>query len=292
MRSLLLLFVAISASADCRSHLLYSTADYIVSEKIDDGALYVSLLLANDIERIDLATGTRTIVATGVSYNWDVQHGFLATPGTVGRPNATHIRVRDGYVYWLEDDAVLRRILVGGGAAETIAEHVTQYTLFENRVVFISDGKLFWKQLMLTLPPLFLADGDALDSVASDGVLITRYIAGPTIYDVRAEVLRVSWSGDVEKIYEAASGTYHNVFRVTASSSGSTVYIVKRNTYDNALIVIRNGVASQREKIIGEVDVLDAKDNTITYAQWGVGRTGLHEVVELCTITPRSRVVR
>jgi hypothetical protein len=295
MRFLFLLLVAISASAGCNPRLLYSTystGDYIVTARLDDGALYVSLLLADDIERVDLSTGSRTIVSMHGGADWDVQHGFLATPEAIGRPTATHITVRDGYVYWLEGDAVLRRMIVGGRTVDTIAEQVSQYMIFENRVVFISDGKIFWKHLTLLLPPFFLTDGDAIDSVAPDAILVTRYIAGPGFFDIRADVLRVSWTGEAESIYEAASMTYHNVFSVTAIAAGPTVYIVKTNSYQNSLIVIRNGVAQERERVTGVIDVLDASENAITFAEWGSRITGLHEVVELCAVRPRSRVVR
>ena len=76
----LLFFVAVSASADCSSRLLYTTPDYIVTAQLDDGALYEQLLLGDDVERIDLATGDRSVVAMGPIGGWTEQHGVFGTP--------------------------------------------------------------------------------------------------------------------------------------------------------------------------------------------------------------------
>jgi hypothetical protein len=107
MRWLLTLLVAVSASADCTSHVLYHTNDYITGAVFDD-SLYVSLLQAGDIERIDATTGQTSVVANDGVNHWDVQHGFLATAETIGRPDKDikSLKVRDGYVYWLETDGV------------------------------------------------------------------------------------------------------------------------------------------------------------------------------------------
>ena len=261
---------------------------------IDDGALYVSLLLAHDIERIDLTTGVSSFVSVDDIGPWDVQNGLFVTARTVGRGSVESITLRDGSVYWTESDHILRRMILGGGTTQTIAENVSQYTVFEDRVVFISDRNLFYKRLTDAEPTLVLRDVDSFDSVASDGILVTRYSAGAGIYQIHGEVLRVSWAEEVEKIYETDAVTYHNVFSLGGVSAGGTTYVGVVNTYDTRLLAVRNGFAAEIYHAL-QIGVLAADADALTFLEWGGygAATGWHHLVRLsCATPPRSRAIR
>jgi len=289
----LLFFVAISASADCTSRLLYTTGDYIVTGTLDDDALYVSLLMAHDIERVDLATGVGTFIATDGGGPWAVQNGLFVTAAMLGLPNAKSIAIRDGSVYWTEPDDTLRRMILGGGTAEAIAQNVSQYRIFEDRVVFLSERTLFYKRLTDLQPTRLLSDVDGIDSVTSDRILVTRYSNGGGLYQVHGEILAVSWSGEASKLYEQDAVTYHNVFDLTAADGGS-VYVTVRNNYDTRVLARRDGSAVEIYHAL-LASVMAADRESVTLLEWGGhgGATGYHYLVRVfCDSAPRKRAVR
>lgn len=278
----------------CTSGLTFSTTDYMTNAVIDHGGLYVSRLIAADIERIDMATGETSIVLNALPLSWDVQNGFLATADTAGRPDneIKHIRVHDGSVYWLELDGRLQRSIVGGGTAETIAEHVVDYTLFEDRVVFITSDGLFSRRLTDVQPVLVLArhDLDSVGTVTADSILVTAFDS-PQINQGEASVLRVSWSGVAETIYETTAITYHNPLSVRAIGAGGAVYVARTTsgTYHSTLFVVRDGVIRELDSVVGPVWLLAASEDAITFAQWGIG-TGIHQVMHFCVSPQRRRI--
>jgi hypothetical protein len=303
----LVFYLAFSAYADCTPQTLYRVpSDYIVDAVVDDRALYVSRLLAGDIQRVDLETGETSVVSVGTPGPWDVQHGYLATPATIGRPadQVKSIKVRDGYVYWVETDGVLRRTLIGGGVVEALAalDIVTpQYIIFEDRVVFINGGRLFWRLLSggETVPvPLPRSDLGEIGTVTRDAIFVTAY-SSPSFYEVRADVFRTSWDGaSVETVYQTTVNAYHNSLQVRALAAGATTYIVsyRSGSVRTIVMVLRDGNAAATYDITGPIGVLAATEEAITVAQWGLGLstpsgTGIHYIVQLCTSQGRRRAV-
>jgi hypothetical protein len=298
----LLLLMTVSAYADCIPQTVYRTPnDYVVGAVIDDGGLYVELLLARNIQRVDLASGETSVVFVGTPGAWGVQHGYLATPVTIGRPadQVRSIEVRDGYVYWVESDGVLQRMLIGGGPVEALAAldiFSPRYRIFEDRVVFLNGGKLFWKPLaggatvLVSVPSAELGE---IGTVSRDSILVTAY-SQPALYQVRAYVLRTSWDGaSAETLYETTGYTYHDSLQVTAVAAGATTYIIayQSGRVATSVIVLRDGIATTTYSIIGPIGVLAATEAGITVTEWGMG-TGTHVVVQLCASLDRRRGVK
>jgi len=306
MRWLLFSCLALSVYGDCTPRTLYQLpADYIVGAVIDDRALYVSRLLAGDIQRVDLTTGETSVVSVGAFGPWDVQHGYLATSVTIGRPadQVKSIKVHNGYVYWVETDGVLRRMLIGGGAVEALAAldiSSPRYTLFEDRVVFINGGKLFWRLLTGggTIPVLLpRADLAEIGTVTREAIIVTAY-SHPSFNEVTADVLRTSWDGaSVESLYQTTVNTYHNSLQVSAFAAGATTYIVsyQNGSFRTTVMALRDGIAATYN-MTGPVAVVAATEEAITVAEWGLGLstpsgTGTHYVVQLCASQIHRRAV-
>ena len=301
----LLFFLAVSTYAECVPQTLFQVpSDYIVGAVLDDRALYVSLLLAQNIQRVDLATNGTSVVSVGTPGPWDVQRGYLATSATIGRPadQVTSIKVRDGYVYWVESDSVLRRMLIGGGSVEALAAldiSSPQYVLLEDRVVFINGGKLFWRSLAggKTLQvPLPYSNVGEIGTATRDALFVTAY-SRPSLYELHADVLRTSWDGSsFETVYQATINTYHNSLQVRALAAGATTYIISYESGRDAssVMVLRNGTAATTSNFTGPIGVLAVTEEAITIAEWGLGvstpsGTGMHYVAQFCAINSRRR---
>ena len=77
---------------------------------------------------------------------------MIAEPSIIRR-----FSFHDGFIYWLAQDGVLRRTGIHGGAIETIAVGLsTDYTIFEDRLLFTTENGLYWQALSGGAPALLL----------------------------------------------------------------------------------------------------------------------------------------
>ena len=173
----------------------------------------------------------------------------------------------------------------------TVAENVAQYVIFEDRVVFISEGKLFFKRLTDAEPTFVLPDVDSIGSVTSDAIFATRFTS-TGVYEALFQVLRVSWFGEAETLYQTRFVTYHVVFNSAVAAAKGITYVAQTMSYATTLLAIQDGFVSERFRATGPIWILAANEHAITFADWGLS-TGMHDVVELeCAGPLRTRAVR
>jgi len=292
----------------CQSQIVLTTGIAMCHTDVDDGVLYYSMCGMPDIRRSD---GTVIYTADAPIGQWDIEHGLLAIALdgtlTVGQrriavgASARDVAIRDGWVYWVEDDG-LRRVPVEGGLIETVVDLPIDfhfhYAVFEDRVAFSTPDGLYVKPLVGGAPALLLPRSgiDSIADVAREGILIN--VSERDVNSGRAQLLRVPWIGaPVETVYEV---TIANGFRtsvtLTAAVAGRTIWITQLVaigccSQQTSLIALRDGVALQRHRTaFGPLNLLHAEEDEVTASEW-IGASGTRVVETFCAAVARTRAV-